>query len=99
MLKRMSDNPMVALNHAIAAAMVQGPATGLVLLDALDSDPRVAGHYRVDAVRGHLYEMSGDPTRAIAYYRSAAERTASLPERNYLTVKIARLRNEEPRAP
>ena len=30
--ERMSDNPMVALNHAIAAAMVHGPAVGLGLL-------------------------------------------------------------------
>ncbi len=29
LLKRMSDNPMVMLNHAVAAAMVHGPATGL----------------------------------------------------------------------
>ena len=28
LLKRMSDNPMVTLNHAIAAAMVHGPAAG-----------------------------------------------------------------------
>jgi RNA polymerase sigma factor (sigma-70 family) len=34
-LKRMSDNPMVRLNHAVAAAMVHGPANGLKLLDAL----------------------------------------------------------------
>jgi predicted RNA polymerase sigma factor len=40
-LKRISDNPMVALNHAIAAAMVQGPAVGLELLQALDGDPRL----------------------------------------------------------
>ena len=35
LLERMADNPMVALNHAIAAAMVQGPAAGLELLDRL----------------------------------------------------------------
>jgi predicted RNA polymerase sigma factor len=91
LLKRMSDNPMVALNHAIAAAMVQGPVTGLELLKQLDTDPRIGGHYRLDAVRGHLLEMAGDRERAIAHYRAAAERTASLPERNYLTTKAARL--------
>ncbi len=35
LLKRMTDNPMVALNHAIAAAMVHGPTTGLALLQEL----------------------------------------------------------------
>jgi RNA polymerase sigma factor (sigma-70 family) len=91
LLGQMSDNPMVALNRAIAVAMVQGPAAGLELLEALDADPRMAGHYRLDAIRGHLHERAGDPERAIAFYRAAAERTASIPERNYLLAKVARL--------
>jgi RNA polymerase sigma factor (sigma-70 family) len=91
LLKQMSDNPMVALNHAIAAAMVHGPRAGLELLNALDGDPRIAGHYRLDAVRGHLFEMAGEPELAIQHYRAAAERTASIPERNYLITKAARL--------
>jgi len=48
LLSRMSDNPMVALNQAIATAMVYGPAEGLLRLDALASDPRLAGHHRLD---------------------------------------------------
>jgi predicted RNA polymerase sigma factor len=91
LLQRMSDNPMVSLNHAIAVAMVHGPAAGLALLEPLDSDGRLRGHYRLDAVRGHLLERAGEPERAIEYYRSAAERTASIPERNYLTTRAARL--------
>jgi RNA polymerase sigma factor (sigma-70 family) len=92
---RMSDNPMIALNHAIAAAMVRGPEAGLELLRPLDDDARMRGHYRLDAVRAHLHEMLGDRTRAIAHYRAAAERTTSIPERNYLTTKAARLAVEQ----
>jgi predicted RNA polymerase sigma factor len=91
LLERMSDNPMVRLNRAIAAAMVQGPAVGLELLEPLDADPRVAGHYRLDAVRGHLFQMAGDIERASTHYRAAAEGTASIPERNYLITKAAAL--------
>jgi predicted RNA polymerase sigma factor len=91
LLKRMSDNPMVTLNHAIAAAMVNGPAAGLELLKALDADVRIAGHYRLDAVRGHLHEMAGSLGAATEHYRAAAARTASVPERNYLLIKAARL--------
>lgn len=90
-LERLSDNPMVALNRAIAAAMVHGPAAGLRQLEVLDGDARLRGHYRLDAVRGHLHERLGDAERAIAHYRAAAERTASLPERDYLAFKAARL--------
>ena len=90
-LKRISDNPMVALNHAIASAMVHGPESGLELVAALDGDSRIAGHYRLDAVRGHLFEKLGDRDRALAHYHAAAERTTSIPERDYLTMKAARL--------
>jgi predicted RNA polymerase sigma factor len=91
-LEQMSDNPMVKLNRAIAAAMVDGPAVGLELLKELDADRRITGHYRLDAVRGHLHEMAGDAGRAIGHYRVAAERTASSRERDYLITKAARLR-------
>ena len=94
LLKRMSDNPMVTLNHAIATAMVQGPAAGLDLLNALDADERLAGRHRLDAVRAHLFEMSGNPQAAIRHYRAAAGRTTSVPERNYLVTKAARLAAE-----
>lgn len=90
-LERMSDNPMVSLNRAIAAAMVHGPEAGLEQLRALDEDARLRGHYRLDAVRAHLHERLGDRERAVAHYRAAAERTASIPERDYLTLKAVRL--------
>ncbi|HLV94518.1 MAG TPA: sigma-70 family RNA polymerase sigma factor [Candidatus Acidoferrales bacterium] len=94
LLKRMSDNPIVALNHAIAAAMVHGPAKGLELLDALNDDARLATHHRLDAVRAHLLEMAGDRAGAIDHYRAAASKTGSLPERNYLLTQAARLSGE-----
>jgi RNA polymerase sigma factor (sigma-70 family) len=92
LLKRMSDNPVVMLNHAIAIAMVQGPSKGLELLKELDADGRLAGHHRLDAVRAHLLEMAGDHQAAIVHYQLAAGRTASEPERNYLMTQAAQLR-------
>jgi RNA polymerase sigma factor (sigma-70 family) len=92
LLKRMSDNPMVELNHAIAAAMVYGPSAGLDLLNGLDADERLTGHHRLDAVRAHLLELAGEHQAAIAHYQTAAGRTTSLPERNYLLTQAARLR-------
>lgn len=98
LLKRMSENPMVILNHAIAAAMVHGPSKGLELLKALDSDARLAAHHRLDAVRAHLLEMAGDHEAAIRHYRVAAGRTMSIPERNYLLTQAARLSGQSPGA-
>jgi RNA polymerase sigma factor (sigma-70 family) len=93
LLERMSGNPMVALNRAIAAAMVHGPAVGLTLLEALDEP--LAGHYRLDAVRAHLLEMAGEADAAVAHYRAAANRTTNLPEQHYLATQAARLRETQ----
>jgi len=90
-LKGVSDNPMIALNHAIATAMVEGPAAGLDLLRDLDADGRMKNHHRLHAVRAHLLEKAGDREGAIAHYRSAAGRTTSIPERNYLMAQAGRL--------
>ena len=95
LLERMSDNPMVALNHAIAVAMVHGPAAGLERLEALDASGQLAGHHRLYAVRAHLLEMAGDREAAIAQYRAAAARTASIPEQRYLETRAARLSKAE----
>ena len=91
LLEQMSANPMVTLNHAVAAAMVNGPESGLRMLDALRNDARIAQHHRLDAVRGHLLEMAGDRGAARAAYRRAARRTASAPERRYLEGRASRL--------
>jgi RNA polymerase sigma factor (sigma-70 family) len=89
LLERMTGNPMVTLNRAVAVAMVEGPAAGLALLDTLDE--RLSGHHRLDAVRAHLLEMAGDREAAIAQYRTAAGRTTSVAERHYLLTRAARL--------
>src|SRR5206468_10782839 len=76
LLERMTRNPMVTLNRAVAAAMVEGPACGLARLGSLEE--RLAGNHRLDAVRAHLLEMAGDVEGAIRHYRMAAGRTTSL---------------------
>jgi predicted RNA polymerase sigma factor len=93
-LMRLSDNPLVALSHAVAIAMVDGPAAGLARLDELASDRRLEGHHRLDAVRGHLLERAGDAPAAIACYRRAARLTASTAERDYLLMQAARLSDQ-----
>src|SRR6478752_3731820 len=92
-LMQLADNPMVALNRAVAVAMAVGPSEGLALLAPLDDDPRIKDHYRLAAVRAHLLERSGKIDAALRSYAEAAEKTASIPERNYLLLKIARLRD------
>ncbi|WP_062347581.1 RNA polymerase sigma factor [Herbidospora yilanensis] len=86
-LKRFWPGPMVSLNHAVAVAMVDGPAAGLDLLTEVEQDPRLKGHHRVEAVRAHLLDMAGDLDGARAAYAKAARQTANQPERRYLEHK------------
>ncbi|WP_066367193.1 RNA polymerase sigma factor [Herbidospora mongoliensis] len=83
-LRRLSPNPMVTLNHAVAVAMTRGPRAGLDLLASLDTDPRTARHHRLHAVRAHLQDLAGDHAAARENYLLAARLTTSLPEQRYL---------------
>jgi predicted RNA polymerase sigma factor len=89
LLERMTGNPIVTLNRAVAAAMAEGASAGLEIVKGVEE--RLAGHYRLDAIRGHLLELSGDTAAAVAHYRRAAARTTNLQEQRYLTARAARL--------
>ena len=91
LLIRMSDNPVVALNHAAAVAMAHGPERGLELLDGLRADERIAQDHRLYAVRAHLLEMAGDHRGARHSYLEAARRATNLPQQRYLHARAARL--------
>ena len=90
LLERMTGNPVVSLNRAIAAAMADGPAAGLEILDRVSET--LAGQHRLAAVRGHLLELSGDLDGAVEQYRAAARLTTNLPEQRYLARRAAELR-------
>ncbi|MFE6055206.1 RNA polymerase sigma factor [Kitasatospora sp. NPDC056446] len=88
LLLRLDANPVVALNRAVAVAMVHGPAAGLGLVDELAADRRLTRHHRLLAVRAHLLDRLGtDPPAAARTYREAAARTTSAPERRHLTTR------------
>jgi RNA polymerase sigma factor (sigma-70 family) len=96
-LERVSPNPMVTLNRAVALAMVQGPRAGLALLSTVEE--QMPGHHRVAAVRGHLLEMAGDRDAAIGALHSAAAGSRSGAEMAYLLTEIARLRTGQAERP
>lgn len=89
LLERMTDNPMVTLNRAVATAMVDGPDAGLDVLAVVAE--QLGDHHRVAAVRGHLLELAGRRDDAVLELRRAAARSTSAPERDYLTLKAATL--------
>jgi RNA polymerase sigma factor (sigma-70 family) len=96
LLLHLSDNPMVALNHAVAVAMADGPTAGLRRLDTLAADKLLAEDHRLYAVRAHLLEMSGDTAVAHEAYLDAARRATNLPQQRYLNRQAARLLDTSP---
>jgi predicted RNA polymerase sigma factor len=94
-LMRLSDNPVVRLNHAVAVAMVRGPRAGLELLGALGGDGRMTEDHRLHAVRAHLLERAGEREAARDAYLAAAARTGNLPQQRYLHARAARLSGGE----
>ena len=91
LLLQVSDNPVTALNHAVAVAMTRGPEAGLGLLTDLASDQRIVAGHRFHAVRAHLLELAGDHAAARDSYLEAASRAGSLPHQRYLNAQAARL--------
>jgi RNA polymerase sigma factor (sigma-70 family) len=92
-LLRLDDNPVVALNHAVAIAMATGSDAGLELLDRLGSDPRIIADRRYHAVRAHLLEKNGNHQAALGAYQEAARRATNLQQQRYLNRQIARLQD------
>jgi predicted RNA polymerase sigma factor len=95
LLMQISDNPLVALSHAVAVAMARGPHAGLDLLDKLEADERVAEDHRLHAARAHMLDMAGDRAAARGSYQAAAQRATSLPHQRYLYARAARLADEQ----
>jgi RNA polymerase sigma factor (sigma-70 family) len=87
LLTVVAPGPMVTLGRIVALAMVQGPQAGLAELATAGADRALADHYRLDAVRAHLLDFAGRHEQARGFYRAAARRTLSAPERRYLNLR------------
>ena len=91
-LARLTDNPIVRLNRAVAVGEADGPRAGLTALAALDDSlPRHT------AVAAYLHERDGDLTTAARLYAEAAHKAPNLAERDHLTRQAARLNARMPR--
>ena len=88
-LARVSPSAIVELNRAVAVAMADGPAVGLVLLDELDASTELAGYYLLPAARADLLRRLGRFDEAAASYRAALQLVGTEPERRYLERRLA----------
>lgn len=78
---------VVALNRAVAVAMVHGPHRALIEVDALAAEPRLAGYPYLSATRADLLRRLGRSEEAAAAYRRAVDLTAPGPEQEFLRLR------------
>ena len=71
-------SPVVALNRAVAVAEVDGPATALALVDALD----LGTYHLFHAIRADLLRRLGRDVEAVAAYETAITLTDNAAERD-----------------
>jgi len=90
-LRSVAPSPLADLNRAVAVSMVDGPAAGLTLVDALAGDPRLAEHHLLPAARADLLRQLGRSAEAAAEYRRALQLAGNEPEREFLTRRLAEL--------
>jgi RNA polymerase sigma-70 factor (ECF subfamily) len=90
-LIRYEPTPVVAANRAVAVAMSEGPAAGLVILDTISSDPQLARWPQLHIARAELLHQVGRRADAIAAYETAIALEPPAPERAFLARRIREL--------
>jgi RNA polymerase sigma factor (sigma-70 family) len=94
-LMLVEPSPVVELNGVVALSMARGPAVGLEALDALATEPALAGYHLLPSVRGDLLTRLGRPEEAAAEFERAAALTRNARERAMLLARAARCREAD----
>jgi RNA polymerase sigma-70 factor (ECF subfamily) len=90
-LRAAHPSGVVALNHAAAVAMAEGPAAGLRLMDALVAEGSLAGYHLLPAARADLLRRLGRPIEAAAAYREALALVGNETDRRFLERRLAQV--------
>jgi len=84
-------SPVIELNRAVAVAMRDGPAAGLVIVDAILARGDLGDYHLAHAARADLCRRLGKTADARASYRRAIELARQGPERRFLEQRVADL--------
>ncbi len=91
LLLRLSPTPIVELNRAVALAMRDGAAVGLMILNAINARGDLQDYYLLHAARADFYRQLNQFEAAKAAYQEALRLTQQEPEQRFLLEKIAHL--------
>jgi RNA polymerase sigma-70 factor (ECF subfamily) len=90
-LYRQHPSPVVALNHAVAVAMCDGPEAGLALLDGLVGNKEILSYHLFHAARADLLRRAGDVDASAHAYQRALAMATQTPERRFLERRLREL--------
>lgn len=90
-LVRLQPSPVVELNRAVAVAMDEGPAAGLVLVDAILAEGALAAYHLVHAARADFLRRLERTEEARAAYAQALALARQEPERRFLERRLREL--------
>ena len=93
-LMRLTSSPVVALKHAAAVAMSEGPEQGLRLLEAAGASGALQNYYLYHASRADLLRRLGHLDEAAAAYNTALSLTTNHVEQNYIRRRLAELKSK-----
>jgi RNA polymerase sigma-70 factor (ECF subfamily) len=84
-------SPVIDLNRAVAVAMRDGPAAGLVLIDTILARGDLADYHLAHSARADLCRRLGRTADARAAYERALDLTQQAPERRFLERRLREL--------
>jgi RNA polymerase sigma-70 factor (ECF subfamily) len=93
-LIRYEPTPVVEANRAVAVAMAEGPAAGLVILDAVGNHPQLARWPQLHIARADLLRRLGRRDEAVRAYRTALQLEPAAPERAFILRRLGQLADE-----
>ena len=94
MLEQLQPSPIVELNRAVAVAMVQGPRTGLELIDGLAASNDLENYHLLHAARADFLRRMADFPEAEKSYQRALELATNESERRYLQRRLKEVRGQ-----
>ncbi len=90
-LLRYEPTPVHEANRAVAVAMAEGPAAGLVILDTVAHHPQLARWPALHVARADLLQRLGRTADATDAYRAALQLDPGPAERNFIQRQLHQL--------
>jgi len=91
-LSQLQPSPIVALNRAVAVAMLEGPRPALAILDVLSDD--LADYHLFHSAKADLLRRLGENAEAAKAYTRALELATNESERRFLTRRLHEVQSQ-----